>query len=487
MVDSKSLIPYEKDSMQSWIALAVSFSTFFVIGGFTPSFGIMLPYIEDYFRNVGDDFSAVLNIGPVQNGIMLLFTPLGGLIIARFGIHASCIGGCLIASSSIIFSTISPTVMKLLVLYGVFSGIGLSLLLIKIVISCDLSFERYRVVASTISRSGQFFGSFVFPPLYSLIIEKYDWKMCFYITSIILLFIFLVELLIIAMESTLAKRKESKNVETMSENQSLISSENSAKYLQQSSIIPSKENSNISAGKSMQDVNDNENSDKPCPRELKDSSNTTIFDHTRSMILYHYGFLTNRNGVALLILLGKFFGEGTVIVHGTILPSLLLEKGLEKDDSILIVSIENGVGVLSCISCGLILYYYRKNRMITPVNITSIAFLIAGFTYFVIYFAEDFSLLMTLCVVSGITKSTFLALSSVLWFDLIPTESFILAISYTLVIQGLGSIMFPLIVSLLYSNYGDYNTGMLVESFAAVICALFLASGSYLSQVNVNA
>ena len=62
--------------------------------------------------------------------------------------------------------------------------------------------------------------------------------------------------------------------------------------------------------------------------------------------------------------------------------------------------------------------------MITPVNITSIAFLIAEKAYFITYFAEDFSLLMTLCVVSGITKATFLSLSSVLWFDLIPTEYF---------------------------------------------------------------
>ena len=490
MVDSKSLIPYEKDSRQSWIALVVSFSTFVVIGGITiPTFGIMLPYLEYYFKNVGDDYSAVMNIGPLQNGIMLLFAPLGGLIIARFGIHASCIGGCLIASLSIIFSTISPTVMKLNILYGVFSGIGLSMLLIKIIISCDLSFERYRVVASTISRSGQFFGFFVFPSLYSLAIEKYDWKMCFYITSIILLFILMVELLIIAMETAITKRKcylENRNIDTMNENQNLISSENSAKYVQLSSIIASKENLNISAEKSIEYVNDKENADKPCPREFEESSNTTILKYTWSMIFHHYGFLINRNGVALLILLGKFFGEGTIIVHNTILPSLLLEKGIEEDDSVLIVLIENGVGLLSCILCGLILNHYRKSKTITPVNVTTIAFLIAGLAYLIMYFAENFSLLMTLCVVSGLTKSTYLALNSVLWFDLIPTDAFVLAIAYTQVVQGFGSIMFPLIVSFLYSNYGDYTTGMLVESSAAVICAIFFASGSYVSQINGN-
>ena len=513
-----TIVCVEKDSFRSWVICAVCFANFLVLGGITgPLFGVMVTYLEDYFIGYAHySATALTTIGSMQSGTMLLLAPIGGMLLSasQDGYSACidfkiCVIGYFIAAISILVSTFSPTIYSMIIIYGFCSGAGLSILMMQFIVTCDLSFEKKRNIATSVARSGQILGMVIFPSAYNVILSDYGWKFADYVSSGILLFLMVIGLFLIILERLIGQSKffaTNDNDTIIEENQPLLSDhlENPVQPEQERKASLTDDTRRLSHIKQDDDttkgstdfgleendmsIDTLENIDSPKRSEYNDNTNQDIFKRVTLKLSQQYAFLISNNGAVLCILIAKLFGNGAISIHNNYLPTFLEERGVSSSWASSVVSIENSAGFLSCILCGLLANYgiIIKGAKITPLIISSIAFFCAGIVYLTMIFTYNTTALTLLCVLSGLTKTPFISLSSVLWFGNVALESYTLAVVYALVVQGTGTIIFPPIANLLCKDFDSYTMVIVVECIAALVCGIFFGLGSYISRTFKN-
>ena len=505
-----TIVCIEKDSFRSWVVCFVCFLNFLVIGGITgPLFGIMVPYLHEYFKGE-DNFSALLTIGSLQSGTMLLSAPLAGMLISTFSNDYKvcidfkiCALGYLIAATSSIVSSFSPNVMTMAIIYGFCSGAGLSILQMMFIVSCDLSFEKKRNIATSIARSGQLLGMVVFTSTYDVILQDRGWKFSLYITFFILMTLMCFGGVLVAFQGVHEHTScncplncDETNRDEERRNLLFESQRETTQFEQKEKILRIKKSKeadreNLAVIKEKTDTNIGATNidGKPCGDEVandNDKARKNITEIFSQVVVRHRSYLMSNNGTAIYILIGKFLGNGSIAIHNELLPTFLMERGISSSWSDSIVSIENFAGFLSGISCGLLATYYSNSRRITPLNISSISLFSAGIVYLFMVFTYDFTFLELLCVLSGILKTPFISLGSLLWFKSIPIEYYTIAVAYAQVFQGLGSIILPPVAGLFADIYGDNTSSMTIESIASISCGILFGLGSYVSRVAEN-
>lgn len=490
-----TIVCIEKDSFRSWVVCFVCVLNFAVIGGITgPLFGIMVPYLEEYFKEE-DNSPALLTIGSLQSGTMLLLAPLGGMLISTFqNDYKVCIDfkictfGYLIAAVCILVSTLSPNIMTMIIIYGFCSGAGLSILQMMFIVSCDLSFEKKRNIATSIARSGQFLGMVIFTSIYNVILNDRGWKVSLFVTFCVLMTLLLLGVILIASQrlydhgSCNCPLNGDETNRDDERRRLLFDDQRQGTTLeQQYSDVSSKsfddineESDAMTDGRPCCDVIERSNDDK----KLRENITESVYQ----IVSRHYSFLISCNGAAIFILIGKFLGNGSIAVHNGLLPTFLNERGISLSWSSTIVTIENSAGFFSGILVGLIAYYNNSSKKITPLNISSISLFSAGIVYLLMVFTYDSTSLVILCVLSGITKTPFISLSSLLWFKSIPLEYYTLAVAYAQVVQGLGTIIFPPVAGMFADIYGNNTSSMVIESIASILCGVLFGIGSYVSR-----
>ena len=497
-----TIVCIEKDSFRSWVVCFVCVLNFAVLGGITgPLFGIMVPYLEDYFKEE-DNYPALLTIGSLQSGTMLLLAPLGGMLISTFqNDYKVCIDfkicalGYLIAAVAILISTISPNIMTMIIIYGFCSGAGLSILQMMFIVACDLSFEKKRNIATSMARSGQFLGMVIFTSIYNVILTDRGWQFSLFITFCVLMTLLLLGVILIASQRFYdhgscscplngdetnrddERRRllfdDQKKGTNHEQQNSDVSCESLRDTNEESDVITE---TTITDGRPCCDVTDRYNNDNKVRKSISES--------VSQIVSRHYSFLISCNGAAIFILIGKFLGNGSIAIHNGLLPTFLNERGISLSWSSTIVTIENSAGFFSGILIGLLAYFNNNSTKITPLNISSFSLFSAGVVYLFMVFTYDSTLLEILCVLSGITKTPFISLSSLLWFKSIPLEYYTLAVAYAQVVQGLGTIIFPPVAGMFADIYGNNTSSMVIEAIASISCGILFGVGSYVSRTS---
>ena len=397
----------------------------------------------------------------------------------------------------------------MIVLYGFCSGAGLSILMMMFIVTCDLSFEKKRNIATSIARSGQVLGMVIFPSAYNVILENHSWQFADYVSSGILFSLMVIGLSLLIFEHFMGKNRllATNDTDTITEeSQYLLSSSLENPTRQEHKITTdsnldterisqirqddeaSKESRDLVEEENEMPVDTSENSGSPKRFDYHDPSHQDIFKRITQKLSQQYSFLISNNGAVLCILIAKLFGNGAISIHNNYLPTFLQDRGISSSWSSTVVSIENSAGFLSCILCGLLANHgiIIKEMKITPLNISSISLFSAGIVYLTMVFTYNSTALTILCVLSGLTKAPFISLSSVLWFGNVSLESYTLAVVYALVVQGTGTIIFPPIASLFCTYFGSITMIMVVECISALVCGIFFGLGSYLSRSMKN-
>ena len=88
--------------------------------------------------------------------------------------------GSLISGLSLLASTFSPNAYVLLLTYGIFSGIGLGLIILPVSIACNYYFDKRRAFATGIAKTGFSLGGFLYPPMTEYLLELFQWKAVVY-------------------------------------------------------------------------------------------------------------------------------------------------------------------------------------------------------------------------------------------------------------------------------------------------------------------
>lgn len=102
--------------------------------------------------------------------------PIVSALTNKFGCRTTCIIGSVIGMAAFAISTLSDSVYMLMVTYGIIGGIGFGLIYLPAIVSVGYYFEKKRALATGIAVCGSGFGTFVFAPVASALLEAYDWK-----------------------------------------------------------------------------------------------------------------------------------------------------------------------------------------------------------------------------------------------------------------------------------------------------------------------
>lgn len=169
-----------------------SFLCNMVVDGIAYTFGVFLnAFVEDFKEGPGK----VAWVGSLLSGMYLtagkgqkkisIDTPLkisstGPVVSAlanKFGCRAVCIGGSILASAAFVLSTFSQSINMLMLTYGVLGGIGFGMIYLPAVVAVGYYFEKKRSLATGIAVCGSGFGTFVFAPLATFLLEKFGgWR-----------------------------------------------------------------------------------------------------------------------------------------------------------------------------------------------------------------------------------------------------------------------------------------------------------------------
>ena len=93
-------------------------------------------------------YSSVALIGSLINTIAFGMGPVSSLLVNKFGARPVCIVGgllCIIGFSS---SVLSPNIGTMIGLYGLVAGLGLGLMYVPTIISCNYYFDKKRALAN---------------------------------------------------------------------------------------------------------------------------------------------------------------------------------------------------------------------------------------------------------------------------------------------------------------------------------------------------
>merc|ERR1719259_1133026 len=107
---------------------------------------------------------------------MCLIGPLAGMLVNRFGARSVGIWGAIFGAIGPLLSLWNPSVSSLIFTFGVWIGIGLGITYIPCIVVLSEYFDTNLPIATGIAVSGAGMGTFIFAPIWQLLIEEYSWK-----------------------------------------------------------------------------------------------------------------------------------------------------------------------------------------------------------------------------------------------------------------------------------------------------------------------
>lgn len=143
----------------------------------------------DYF---GESETKTSWIGSIFYATPLLSGPFMSKLIERYGCKRMTIIGGAIGAFGFIVSSLCDSIEQLYVTVGIIGGLGLSSAYIVGLLTVERWFESKRSLAIGIVSSGTGFGTFVFPPITQLLLDKLGWRLTMVCISSLLMAVSLI-------------------------------------------------------------------------------------------------------------------------------------------------------------------------------------------------------------------------------------------------------------------------------------------------------
>ncbi|CRK86208.1 CLUMA_CG000154, isoform B [Clunio marinus] len=168
-------LPPPPDGGYGWVIVIASFLCNMIVDGIAYTFGVFLDNIVKDFKENGPGKVAL--VGSLLSGMYLTAGPVVSALANRFGCRAVCIAGSILASVAFVLSTFSQSVEMLMITYGVCGGVGFGMIYLPAVVAVGYYFEKKRSLATGIAVCGSGFGTFIFAPLATYLLEKFEgWR-----------------------------------------------------------------------------------------------------------------------------------------------------------------------------------------------------------------------------------------------------------------------------------------------------------------------
>ncbi|KAL3854963.1 hypothetical protein ACJMK2_014198 [Sinanodonta woodiana] len=163
-----------------YVVVVSAFMIQVLVFGTSQSIGVYNVEFLDYFENSAATISLV---GSINIGILLGAGPITSLLMNYLSHRQVALIGAILSSIGLTCMPFAPNVLYMYFFFGFLTGLGYCLLYVPSHVLCGLYFERHRSLASGIAKSGEGFGSIVFPYIVYMLIEKYGWKGSFFLMA----------------------------------------------------------------------------------------------------------------------------------------------------------------------------------------------------------------------------------------------------------------------------------------------------------------
>ncbi|CAH0564857.1 unnamed protein product [Brassicogethes aeneus] len=169
----KTKNPKIPDGGWGWWVVFAAFIINMVSDGVCLTFGLL--YVE-FLHEFGASNSATSWIGSLFMAVPLLAGPVMSAMVDRYGCRSMTILGAIISATGFFASAFAPNIIVMYFTFGVIGGVGLGLCFVTAVVSIAFWFEKRRTVALGLGACGTGFGTLVFSPLSTFLIQEYHWR-----------------------------------------------------------------------------------------------------------------------------------------------------------------------------------------------------------------------------------------------------------------------------------------------------------------------
>ena len=528
----KATVP---DGGWGWVVCVASLIGWMVVGGISMSYGIILPSLKEHFRQ---NTVVISLVGSVLMGVCGFTGPIVASLTNKFGLRAIYMAGSALTGTSLIAATFSPDAYSLLVLYGVVSGIGIGLIMLPVSVACNYYFDKKRALATGISKTGVSIGSFVLPPLADYLLETYGWKeviYCFaglaFTSGIFGSYVRPLELVEVKKDGVKEELKidcdnieqqfcghENSNDQKYSNKKTMNRRRDSIAQIQEymeerheietefvfkpkqrrgSRILlpPLAKSTSFYDGSvgidrekvnSITKVNTLEKP-KTIDRRMsivdssiildipdaKSSEETTV--HKRMSDLIDIEFWKDPAMISFLV--SRFFGNFSIAMFYIFLPVILVEKNFSMSEASLVFTAIGVPNMISRVAVGAVMDHPKVcSLMLNAVGFTICSGVLCAFAFF-----DDYTILLVLAGLVGVTFSPYQVNTSIALGEMLPTEKVATGSGRSSLVMGVASISGPVLAGYIFDNFQDHRIILFVEA-----AGLFLGGAACLVASCIN-
>lgn len=165
--------PQIPDGGWGWVVVIASFFIATVADGLAFSYGLLNARLVKYFE-ASEALTSL--IGSLFISVPLIAGPLMSALVDRYGCRKMTILGSIVATIGFVAASYSNSITTLCITYGIIAGLGMGLLYVTCVVSIAYWFEKRRNLAVGLGSCGVGFGTFIYSPLTTYLIDEFDWR-----------------------------------------------------------------------------------------------------------------------------------------------------------------------------------------------------------------------------------------------------------------------------------------------------------------------
>lgn len=440
------------DGGWGWFVVFGSMLTHIIIGGQERANGILYLAVLSKFNR-----SATITAGLVSftTAFQLLFGPISGALIKRFSGRTVGIVGALLLFVSFLISSFVTSIEFLFVTYGIIGGIAKSLAYTASIIMVGYYFDKRRGIAVGITTAGVGLGTFIYAPLMEWSFKTYSFFGTMIILAGVALNLFPCGLLYRPLKikrNTVYKKEE---MESLTKNDV--------------TALPTPDSDLVQPN----NLNDPELIRKSC-RQKCSSAFSQIFSIMKSGL--DFQLLRNFHFLCFCFNICMFTSSHWSIP--VFLPALSLERGIQKMEAALLISIIGISDLISRILMGLFLDMkcikpYRRFIFTAIIGVQVIM-------TFSCSYATRFWEFALICVTYGSLSGGTIAQISIIIVDLLGVDKLASSFGWSLCFSGIGILLGPPIAGKIRDSSKNYSMifffagGMMFVGFLFLLCSTIL-------------
>ncbi|GBN08861.1 hypothetical protein AVEN_60842-1 [Araneus ventricosus] len=179
-----AVVERKRETLYSWLIAFACFWLSFLTVGLHRSSGIIYVAVVQVFNVSREQASWPFSL---CGSLMCLLGPLAGFLTHYFSIRSILVSGIAISAVAIAVCFFTPTLMYLIIFFGLFRGIGNGLVVTLNPVLIHQHFKYQKATATGIAYAGASVGSFALPPLIEYLLGAYGFKGCFLLLGAIIL------------------------------------------------------------------------------------------------------------------------------------------------------------------------------------------------------------------------------------------------------------------------------------------------------------